>query len=151
MLLLLLLLFTILPLLELALLIKIGQAIDLPATIGLVLLTGVVGWWLARHEGLRTLAALRAELAAGRLPADRMIDALLILLAGAVLVTPGIITDTVGFLLLIPPVRSRVRNRLKARFRVRFDRVDLTGPHARADDDLIDVQAHSPDDDHTSP
>ena len=142
----LLLLFTLLPLAELILLIKIGQAIDWPATIGLVVVTGVVGWWLAKREGLRTLRGIQSELAAGRLPGDRMVDALLILLAGAVLITPGIITDLIGFSLLIPPIRAVVRRRLEARFRSKI--VVTYPPHVRrdAEDDLIDVEAHAPED-----
>lgn len=144
----LLLLFTLVPLVELALLIRIGQVIDWPATIGLVVLTGIVGWWLARREGLRTLTRLRAELEAGQLPADRMIDALLILVAGAVLVTPGVLTDAIGFLLLIPPARSVVRRRLKAFFRSRFVVMDMNAGFRRVDDDLIDVEARPSDNEH---
>ncbi len=142
----LLLLFTILPLVELALLIGLGKRIDVGPTIALVVVTGVIGAALARHEGLRTLNCVRSDLAAGQLPADRMIDAFLILIAGALLVTPGIITDVVGFLLLLPPARAVVRNHLKNRFRARFALIDTTKVRPPCQDDLIDVEAHSPND-----
>ncbi len=143
----LLLLFTIVPLVELALLIEVGKRIEVGPTIALIVVTGVIGAALARHEGLRTLGKIQSDLAGGRLPGDRMIDALLILVAGALLVTPGIITDVIGFLLLLPPARAIVRNRLKARFRAKFTTINIAGMRPPDDDDFIDVQAHSPDDD----
>ena len=142
----LLLLFTIVPLVELWLLIELGKLINVGPTIALVVVTGIVGAALARHEGLRTLRGIQSDLDAGRLPGDRMIDALLILIAGALLVTPGIITDAVGFLLLVPPVRAAVRNRLKARFRARFTMIDVTNMRPPGHDGFIDVEAHSPED-----
>ena len=142
----LLLLFTIVPLVELALLIEVGKRIDVVPTIALVVVTGVVGAALARHEGLRTFRSIQSDLAAGRLPGDRLIDALLILVAGVLLVTPGIITDGIGFLLLLPPARSLVRSHLKNRFRTRFSMVDMTNLHPPGGDDFIDVEAHPPDD-----
>ena len=137
----LLLLFTIVPLVEITLLIEVGRRIEVGPTIALVIATGVLGAWLARREGLRTLRHIQTDLAAGQLPADRMIDALLILVAGVVLITPGIITDCIGFLLLIPPARAAVRNRLKTRFRGKFTIIDPTNANRRPHDDLIDVEA----------
>lgn len=143
----LLLLFTIVPLVELALLIEIGKVIDVGPTIALVVVTGVVGAALARHEGLRTFRSIQSDLTAGRLPGDRLIDALLILVAGVLLVTPGIITDGIGFLLLLPPARAVVRSHLKSRFRARFKMIDMTNLHPPHEDDFTDVDAHPPDDD----
>jgi UPF0716 protein FxsA len=116
----LLLLFIIVPLLELAVLIKVGGYIGVPETIAIVLLAGVFGAWLVRREGLRALRAIQAEFAAGRLPADSMIDALLVLVAGVLLITPGLITDAFGFLLIMPPIRRLVARIVRARFRARF-------------------------------
>jgi len=141
----LLLLFIMVPLAELALLIEVGKRIDVGPTLGLIVVTGLVGAWLARREGLRTLTRIRTDLAAGRLPADQLIDALLILIAGALLVTPGIMTDVVGFLLLIPPVRGGLRNHLKTRFRAKFTVMDLTDLRPPCRDDLIDVEARGPE------
>lgn len=146
----LLLLFTIVPLVELALLIKLGQVMGLWTTIALVLTTGVAGAALARYEGLRTFWKMREELAAGRLPADPLIDALLILVAGALLVTPGLLTDGVGCLLLIPPTRALIRRWLKNRLRARFVMMDfrnVPGIHPPPDDGFVDVEARPEDPD----
>ncbi len=116
----LLLLFTVVPLVELALLLEIGQLVGLPATLALVFGTGVLGAWLARREGLRALTRVQKETAAGRLPADALLDGLLILIAGAVLLTPGLLTDVAGFLLLIPATRQAVRRGVADRLRKRF-------------------------------
>jgi len=85
----LLLLFTVVPLVELFLLIQVGGLIGIWATVAIVILTGVLGAWLTRLQGLRTLHRLREELAAGGLPAATLVDGMLILAAGAVLLTPG--------------------------------------------------------------
>lgn len=113
----LLLLFTAVPLLELALLLEIGKLAGLPATLALVLGTGILGAWLAKREGLKTLTRVREEMAAGRLPAEALLDGLLILIAGAVLLTPGLLTDLTGFVLLIPASRRAIRLRIAARMR----------------------------------
>jgi UPF0716 protein FxsA len=118
----LLLLFTAVPLVELALLLEIGQRVGLPATLALVLGTGVLGAWLAKREGLRTLTRVREEMAAGKLPADALLDGLLILIAGAVLLTPGLLTDLFGFVLLIPGSRRAIRRRVAARLRRSLER-----------------------------
>jgi UPF0716 protein FxsA len=109
------LLFVVIPLLELAVLIQVGQVVGLPATILLVLATGVAGAALARREGLRTLAALQAELARGAIPGQSLLDGLAILVGGAFLLTPGILTDVAGFLLLLPPSRRWVQRRVRRR------------------------------------
>jgi UPF0716 protein FxsA len=115
----LLLLFTVVPLIELALLIQLGRVVGLAATIAIVLLTGIIGATLARWQGLATLRRVQTEMAEGRVPTDALVDGLLILVAGAVLFTPGLITDTIGFLLLIPPTRTAVRRALVEAFRRR--------------------------------
>ncbi len=105
----LLLLFTAVPLVELALLLLIGRYLGLVATVLLVFGTGVLGAWLARREGLRAFHRVREEMAAGRLPTEALLDGLLILVAGAVLLTPGLLTDVAGFALLTPVGRGAVR------------------------------------------
>lgn len=147
----LLLLFTVVPLVELTLLIKIGQRIGVGTTIGLVLLTGLAGAALARHEGWRTWTAIQRDLAAGRLPGDRIVDALLILVAGLLLITPGVLTDLVGVVLLVAPTRRLMRQYLKRQFAARmvimgpgpFRPTDPDRPFKR-DDDFIDVEARPP-------
>lgn len=108
-------LFIIVPLIELALLIRIGQGLGLLPTILLVIATGMVGAALARREGLRALWQIRAELASGRLPVGRLLDGVLILGAGLLLLTPGVITDAVGLFVLLPQGRAWLKRRLAAR------------------------------------
>ncbi len=125
------LLFVVVPLLELALLIWIGQVVGLLPTILLVFLTGILGAALARREGLRTLAELQGELARGRLPGQALMDGLAVLVGGAFLLTPGILTDVTGFLLLLPPTRRwiqrRVRRRLERAIQEGTIRVEVSG------------------------
>ena len=102
----LLLLFIVVPVVELVLLIEIGQRIGTLTTIGLIMMTGIVGASLARQQGISTLGRLRKDLDEGRLPAEAIIDGVLILVAAAVLITPGVLTDAFGLPLLgagVPP------------------------------------------------
>ncbi|HUU84846.1 MAG TPA: FxsA family protein [Phycisphaerae bacterium] len=137
------LLFTALPVLELALLIKIGRAIHLGPTLGLVIATGVIGAALARHQGLRTLRRIQQDLAQGRMPTNELVNGLMILVAGAVLITPGVITDAFGFALLIPPIRNLLRRCVVAYFKkhavITFESPVSTPPK----DDFIDVHTTS--------
>jgi len=148
----LLILFTVVPLTELWLLVRVGASIGFGPTLLLVLGTGILGASLARREGVRVLGRIQAELDAGHLPADQMIDGLLILVAGALLITPGILTDLVGFALLVPPIRRRIRAYLKRRFQARI-RLWSAGPfHVSSQDDFIDVEARPiPDGDESTP
>jgi UPF0716 protein FxsA len=108
-------LFTVVPLAELWLLLRIGEAVGLGPTLGLVVVTGVTGAWLARHEGARAWRAVQDQLAAGRLPGRELLEAVLVLVAGIVLITPGVITDAVGLALLVRPVRARIAQRIQRR------------------------------------
>jgi UPF0716 protein FxsA len=112
----LLLLFVAVPAVELILLVEIGQRVGTLNTLALIVGTGVVGASLARRQGTSTFARLRRGLAEGRSPAVPIIDGVLILVAAAFLVTPGVLTDAVGFLLLIPMSRRLIRRNLKRRF-----------------------------------
>lgn len=109
--------FTVVPILELWLLLRIGAWIGAVPTLALVVLTGVAGASLARREGVHAWAAVQAELAAGRLPGRKLLEAVLVLIAGIVLVTPGVLTDAAGLLLLIRPVREALARRLEERYR----------------------------------
>ena len=108
-------LFVLLPLVELALLIQVGQAIGLLWTLVIVVLTGVLGASLARRQGLRAWLAIRAELQQGRMPGNALLDGLLILIGGVVLLTPGILTDLAGFALLVPATRNALKRSLRRR------------------------------------
>jgi len=108
--------FTLIPLSELYLLIKVGSQIGAATTIAIVLLTGFVGAYLARLQGLQTMNKVRMNMAQGIPPAGELVDALLIFVAGAVLLTPGFITDAAGILLLVPPVRAQIKVWLRRKF-----------------------------------
>lgn len=110
------LLFVVVPLVELALLIQVGQVLGLGPTILLVLATGVGGAALARKEGLRTLAAIQGDLAGGRLPGSALLDGAAVLFGGALLLTPGILTDVLGFSLLLPVTRRWFAGRMRRWF-----------------------------------
>lgn len=133
------LIFTITPLIELALLIEVGKRVGLLPTLGIVILTGVTGSLLARSQGIRVLRQATRDLSSGILPTDSLLNGLLILIAGALLITPGLITDATGFLLLVPPVRSALVEYIKRRLRKKIQQgswqvhVDLRD---RYDDDL---------------
>ena len=105
----LLLLFVALPAAELALLIELGSRFGTLHTLALIVITGVVGASLARGQGLAVLRQIQSEVAEGRLPADSLVDGVIILLAAALLVTPGVLTDTFGFLCLVPKFRGLVK------------------------------------------
>jgi len=111
--------FITVPLLDLLLLLRVGQAINFWPTVSIVILTGILGAALAKRQGLKTLAAINTELAAGRMPAAELADGVLILLAGAVLITPGFLTDLFGFALLFPPMRRFIQRRLTRYFQSR--------------------------------
>lgn len=115
--------FITLPIVELAVLFRVHEYMGFFPTLGLVITTGFVGAVLARAQGLMLLMAIRRELAEGRMPAPHLLDGVMILVAGALLVTPGLLTDTAGFLLLVPAVRAAVRRWLRARIehKLRFD------------------------------
>ncbi len=93
------------PAAEIALLIKIGGEIGVAATIALVFLTAVLGVFMLRHQGMRTFMQAQEAMAQNRLPVDSAIHGIFLMIAGAFLLTPGFITDALGFLLLIAPVR----------------------------------------------
>jgi UPF0716 protein FxsA len=110
------------PLVELYVLIEVGRSIGAGTTVALVVLTAVVGAWLLRAQGLATIARMRAALEAGELPALEVVEGLILLVTGAMLLTPGFITDTLGFLCLVPAVRRLIAARIAERMVVRVAR-----------------------------
>ena len=116
----LLLLFALVPLAELALLIRLGSHLGVTPTVALVLVTGTAGAFLARNQGLRAWQRLQHELAAGRFPAEEIFDGVLVLGGGLLLLTPGLITDLIGFAALIPGTRALIKARLQRRVRRRL-------------------------------
>ena len=120
--------FTIIPFLEISLLIEIGSYIGVFNTLIIVILTGLLGALLARHQGLKTMLKVRENLARGEMPAEHLLDAFLILLAGIVLLTPGFLTDLAGFTLLIPLTRFHFKRWLRKKFEklITQNRVNVT-------------------------
>ncbi len=114
-------LFVTIPVLELFIFLMIGQKIGIPMTLAIIILTAMVGAYLAKSQGLKTIARYQESLAQGRLPHEAIIDSLLILIAGALLLTPGFLTDSIGFSLLVPSIRTLIRERLETSLRNRIN------------------------------
>ncbi len=115
------LLFVLVPLIELGLLLLMSAYAGGPfLTWGLVIASGLLGAWLAKQQGVKTFRRIQEELAAGQMPTDSMLDGMLILLAGTLLLTPGLLTDFVGLTILIPPLRFLYRRRITTWFKKRF-------------------------------
>ncbi|MAJ90645.1 MAG: exlusion protein FxsA [Legionellales bacterium] len=101
-------LFITIPLVEIAIIIKIGSIIGAGYTIALVIGTAFLGVSLLRIQGISTLAKVQANISRGQLPATELIEGLILLISGALLLTPGFFTDTIGFLMLVPTLRQRL-------------------------------------------
>lgn len=108
--------FIIVPIIEIYLIVQVDAAIGGWETVGLLVLDSIIGAWLVRREGFSILAKVQTALGRGDLPTNELIDGMLVLFAGALMLTPGFLTDGLGFLLLLPPSRAIVRNALKSRF-----------------------------------
>ncbi len=110
--------FLLVPILEIALFIQVGGLIGLWPTLAIVVLTAVLGTWLVRSQGIQALQQLQSSFANLRDPTESLAHGAMILLAGALLLTPGFFTDAVGFALLMPPVRLAVYRHLRSRVHV---------------------------------
>ena len=115
------LLFLVVPLAELAVIIRVGRQIGVGDTLLLLLVVSVVGAWLAKREGIGVLRRIQAQIQAGQVPGTELLDGFLVLAAGALLLTPGFLTDIVAIGLLLPPVRAGVRRVLRRRFARRIE------------------------------
>lgn len=105
--------FIVVPLVELYVIIKVGGAIGIGPTIALLLIDSLLGAFLLRHQGRSAWVAFNRAMAESRLPAKEVLDGVLIIFGGALLLTPGFITDILGLALLIPPTRAIIRTFLK--------------------------------------
>ena len=112
--------FTIIPIIEIYLLIEIGSIFGALTAVILVILTGFLGAFLARMQGLQTFFRIQESLREGRMPSGDLLDALLIVIAGLVLLTPGFLTDSAGFLLLIPATRNFIKYWLRRQIELRY-------------------------------
>ena len=157
------LLFLVVPIVELYIIVQVASGIGVMETIGLLILVSVVGAWLVRAQGLGVLGRVQAQLAQGQVPGKEMVDGLLILFAGALMLTPGFMTDALGLLLLVPPTRAIVRTVLIHRYKSRFvmtgtgttfytGGATYTGGSTRfPGGPITDVDGHDVDDDPPSP
>ncbi len=114
------LLFTLIPVIELALLVEVGGRIGVAPTIAVVLGTGAAGAWLARSQGLRALQRLQEAVHTAQFPREEIFDGILILAGGLLLLTPGFLTDILGFCALVPGSRYLLKTLVKSRVRGRM-------------------------------
>ena len=128
--------FLVVPIFEIYLLIQVGQEIGAGWTILLVVLTAVIGVWLLRIQGLSTLMRAQNKMNAGELPASEMLEGMGLVVAGALLLTPGFFTDAIGFLLLFPPSRIWLVRHMASRMVVRGN--PAPGPHVDRRSDVIE-------------
>ena len=121
-------LFVAVPILEILVIIEVAGVLGALETVVLLVAISLVGAWLVRREGLGLIASIRRQLDRGEMPTDELVDGVLVAVAGALLLTPGFVTDAVGLALLVRPTRAVVRRRLLARFETRVTayRVDAT-------------------------
>jgi len=129
-------LFIAVPLIEIALFIQVGGLIGLWPTLGIVVLTAILGTWLVRSQGLSELNRLRTSFQDLRDPTEPLAHGAMILVSGALLLTPGFFTDAVGFALLTPPVRHAILRYIRARIRV--ERFEYGTPPPPRNPDIID-------------
>lgn len=113
------LLFLVVPLVELAVILQVGSAIGALNTIGLLIIISLVGGWLMKREGVGVVRRLRLAVHQGRMPGPELVDGFLVVLGGALMLTPGFVTDVVGLALLLPPVRAVLRPALGRRLAAR--------------------------------
>jgi UPF0716 protein FxsA len=135
--------FVVVPLVELYVIVQVGQAIGVLETIALLVVIAMVGAWLARHEGFVVIQRVRERIERGEVPGKEMVDGLLVLIGGVLLLAPGFVTDALGILLLFPPTRAVVRTITMRRFTVQVRggpprRPGPSGP-SRGGDDVIDI------------
>ena len=126
------------PIVEIAVMVQVAQWIGTGQMFALLISISVVGVWIVKRQGIGVLRRIRAEFDAGRIPGAHLVDGGLVLFAGMLLVIPGFVTDTIGLVLLLPPVRALMRRGLGRRFRLQ---VAGSGPRPRARrGDAIDVE-----------
>jgi len=102
--------FLVVPFLELFVILQVGHAIGALNTVALLVVVSMVGAWLVKREGISVVRRAQERVARGAVPGRELVDGVLILFAGALLITPGFVTDVLGILLLLPPVRAAIRS-----------------------------------------
>jgi UPF0716 protein FxsA len=119
--------FLVLPFVELFVIVQVSDQIGLFWTFASLVAISIAGAWLVKREGLGVMRRINAQLNAGQLPTTEFLDGGLIMLAGAMMLVPGFVTDALGLLLLLPPVRAGVRALIASRLRRRVDAAAATG------------------------
>ncbi len=114
------------PAIEISLLMFIGLRIGIFPTFALIILTGILGAYLAKQQGIATIREVQERLQRGTMPGDALLDGVCILVGGTLLLTPGFVTDITGFLLLFPPSRKFFKIWLVKIFKNRMDRGTIT-------------------------
>ena len=136
-------LFIVIPTAELVLLMMLGVRIGWMPTLGLIVFTGILGATLARQQGLSILRKIQTEMQNGRPPALEMVEGAMVVIGGMVLLTPGIITDGLGFALLVPVIRRSIANKIQKHFTESFTTgkgfASSSFRSRKKDDDVIDV------------
>lgn len=144
-------LFIVIPLIEISLFIAIGDEIGIGTTLLLTFVTAVIGAFLVRTQGLATLLSAQSAMGRSEMPVKEIFDGICLAIAGAMLMTPGFFTDTIGFLLLVPPLRDYIRKELPKHIKVQTmggtyhdPRQD---PRRPQEPDVIEVEYERVDDD----
>ncbi|MBW3604125.1 MAG: FxsA family protein [Actinobacteria bacterium] len=142
--------FIVVPLIELAIIVQVGQLVGTAWTILALLAVSLAGAWLVRREGTRAWSRFRTALASGRVPTDEVLEGALVLFGGALLLTPGFATDAVGLALMVPPVRALLASTLRRRLGSRLTVTSVGGgtrprrpAPTRSRDDVVDVEVVS--------
>ena len=129
--------FITVPIVEIAVFIQVGDIIGLWPTLGIVILTAIIGTALLRQQGISVLFRIQENLEANQMPIRELFDGVCLVVAGALLLTPGFVTDAVGFLLFVPPARSAmaawIASRMLSRAEVRFTHTQSHGATTRHD------------------
>ncbi|WP_051321609.1 FxsA family protein [Chrysiogenes arsenatis] len=143
------LLFVLVPLIELAVLIHVGSHIGIFNTIAIVIITAMVGSYYARREGIAVVLRIQTSLAQGVMPAGELVEGLMIFAGGAMLLTPGFVTDAMGLALIFPVSRSFFRSFIEAYWHTAIRKRSAHHPHTSGRDEarktIIDVEFHEHD------
>jgi UPF0716 protein FxsA len=123
--------FIVVPVIELAVIIQVGEVIGPLLTVLLLLAMSIAGAWLVKREGLKAWRRFRAAMEQARIPAIEVVDGALVMLGGALMLTPGFVTDIVGLLLVIPVSRGLINRMIRTRMRWRFGILSMAGPTVR--------------------
>ncbi|MFK7856202.1 MAG: FxsA family protein [Granulosicoccus sp.] len=138
-------LFIAMPIIEIAVLLRIGSALGWLPTLAIVILTAILGTTMLRHQGLATLNLAKQRMNAGEMPAQQMLEGVILMIGGVLLLTPGFVTDAFGFACLFPYSRRWLAARIAARSVIGFGGVSPMGSGTGTVDDInVGPRAHPP-------